>query len=61
MRKSTNRDNDSPSRQLARYIKTVTNQYVEQLDINLVYRNDRFLRGGDHTPLVKMDSQPFVL
>jgi Zn-dependent M28 family amino/carboxypeptidase len=50
MRKATNRDNDSPSRQLARYIKTVTNQYVDQLDINLVYRNDRFLRGGDHTP-----------
>ncbi len=50
MRKATNRDNDSPSRQLARYIKTATNQYVEQLDINLVYRNDRFLRGGDHTP-----------
>ena len=50
IRKSTNRDNDSPSRQLARYIKTVTNQYVEQLDIKLVYRNDRFLRGGDHTP-----------
>ena len=50
MRKSTNRDNDSPSRQFARYIKTVTNQYVAQLEINLVYRNDRFLRGGDHTP-----------
>ena len=50
MRKSTNRDNDSSSRQLARYIKTVTNQYVDQLDIKLVYRNDRFLRGGDHTP-----------
>lgn len=50
IRKSTNRDNDSPSRQLARYIKSVTNQYVEQLDIKLVYRNDRFLRGGDHTP-----------
>lgn len=50
LRKATNRDNDSPSRQLARYIKTVTNQYVAQLEINLVYRNDRFLRGGDHTP-----------
>lgn len=50
IRKATNRDNDSPSRQLARYIKSVTNQYVEQLDIQLVYRNDRFLRGGDHTP-----------
>ena len=50
MRKLTNRDNDSPSRLLARYIKTVTDQYVAQLEINLVYRNDRFLRGGDHTP-----------
>lgn len=50
MRKLTNRDNDSPSRLLARYIKTVTEQYVEQLEVNLVYRNDRFLRGGDHTP-----------
>lgn len=50
IRKSTNRDNDSPSRQLARYIKMVTNQYVEQLDIKLIYRNDRFLRGGDHSP-----------
>ena len=53
MRKATNRDNDSPSRQLARYIKTVTNQYVDQLNINLVYRNDRFLRGGDHTPFMQ--------
>lgn len=50
VRKANNRENDSPSRQLARYIKTVTNQYVDHLDIKLVYRNDRFLRGGDHTP-----------
>ena len=50
IRKTTNKDNDSPSRQFARYIKTTTSQYVDQLNINLVYRNDRFLRGGDHTP-----------
>ncbi|MNQ70607.1 Bacterial leucyl aminopeptidase precursor [compost metagenome] len=50
MRKSINRDNDSPSRLLARYIKTTTEQYVDQLSVKLVYRNDRFLRGGDHTP-----------
>lgn len=50
IRKATNRDNDSPSRELARYIKTVTTEYVDQLEIDLVYRNDRFLRGGDHTP-----------
>jgi Peptidase family M28 len=53
IRKQINRDNDSPSRQLARYIKTTTNQYVDQLDIDLVYRNDRFLRGGDHTPFMQ--------
>ncbi len=53
IRKQINRDNDSPSRQLARYIKTITNQYVDQLDIDLVYRNDRFLRGGDHTPFMQ--------
>lgn len=50
MRLATNRDNDSPSRLLARYIKMVTEQYVDQLKVKLVYRNDRFLRGGDHTP-----------
>ncbi|MBF7091339.1 M20/M25/M40 family metallo-hydrolase [Flavobacterium sp. ALJ2] len=50
IRKTTNKDNDSSSRQFARYIKTTTSQYVDQLNINLVYRNDRFLRGGDHTP-----------
>ena len=50
MRKATSRDNDSPSRLLARYIKTVTELYVDQLTVKLVYRNDRFLRGGDHTP-----------
>ncbi|HSD07735.1 M28 family metallopeptidase [Flavobacterium sp.] len=50
MRKAINSDNDSPSRQLARYIKTATEQYVPQLEVELVYRNDRFLRGGDHTP-----------
>jgi Peptidase family M28 len=50
LRKSINRENDSPSRLLARYIKTTTSQYIDQLNINLVYRNDRFLRGGDHTP-----------
>jgi Peptidase family M28 len=53
IRKQINRDNDSPSRQLARYIKMTTNQYVDQLDIELVYRNDRFLRGGDHTPFMQ--------
>jgi hypothetical protein len=42
-------ENDSPSRQLARYTKEVAERYVEQLDVKLIYRRDRFLRGGDQT------------
>ncbi|NIF06067.1 M20/M25/M40 family metallo-hydrolase [Chryseobacterium sp. Tr-659] len=45
-------ENDSESRQLARYIKEVAEQYVKGLEVKLIYRNDRFLRGGDHTSFV---------
>lgn len=50
IRQSTSAENDSPSRQLARYIKEIGERYVDQLEVKLIYRNDRFLRGGDHTP-----------
>jgi len=53
IRRYTNGENDSKSRQLARYIKETGERYVDQLDIKLVYRNDRFLRGGDHTPFAR--------
>lgn len=43
-------ENDSESRQIARYIKEVSERYVDNLFIKLIYRNDRFGRGGDHTP-----------
>lgn len=46
-------ENDSPSRELARYIKEVGERYVSQLDIKMIYRRDRFLRGGDHTPFLQ--------
>jgi hypothetical protein len=46
-------ENDGKSRQLARYVKETGERYVDNLDITLVYRNDRFLRGGDHTPYVE--------
>ena len=46
-------ENDSKSRQLARYVKETGERYVDNLDIKLIYRNDRFLRGGDHTPFVE--------
>jgi hypothetical protein len=43
-------ENDSPSRELARYIRTVATQYLGQsFKPMLVFRQDRYLRGGDHT------------
>jgi Peptidase family M28 len=45
-------ENDGKSRQLARYVKEVAERYVPNLEVVLIYRNDRFLRGGDHTPFV---------
>jgi len=50
LRKYTSGENDSKTRQLARYIKETGERYVDQLDVTLIFRNDRFGRGGDHTP-----------
>jgi hypothetical protein len=41
---------DGPSRQLARYVASITDQYVKNLDAMMIYRLDRFGRGGHHTP-----------
>jgi len=41
---------DSASRNLARYIKRAGEQYVSNLDLMMVYRLDRFGRGGHHRP-----------
>jgi Peptidase family M28 len=41
---------DSSSRQLARYMKQMAERYQPGFRINLVFRHDRFGRGGDHSP-----------
>ncbi len=41
---------DGPSRQLARYIDAQTRQYAANLNPMMVYRLDRFGRGGHHRP-----------
>jgi hypothetical protein len=46
-------ENDGKARQLARYVKEIGERYVDNLQVVMVYRNDRFLRGGDHTPYVE--------
>jgi len=42
-------ENDSPARQLARYMATIAAWHDTIVKPALIYRNDRFLRGGDHT------------
>jgi len=49
-RRFTGGEVDSPSRNLARYVKAQGDQYLTNLDIMMVYRLDRFGRGGHHRP-----------
>ena len=43
-------ENDGPSRNLARAALDIAGRYVPAFGVKLVYRLDRFLRGGDHEP-----------
>jgi peptidase M28-like protein len=52
-RRSVGGENDSASRQLARFIKETTEQFVPQMNAMLVYRRDRYGRGGDHIPFLE--------
>jgi hypothetical protein len=45
---------DTPSRQLARYIDIVADRYHPNLDVEIIYRLDRYGRGGHHTPFFNL-------
>ncbi len=40
-------ENDSPSRELSRFVAEVTPVYVPGFSVRQIFRDDRFLRGGD--------------
>ncbi|WP_051275426.1 M28 family metallopeptidase [Aestuariibacter salexigens] len=50
LRRFTGGEVDSPSRNLARYIDWMADRYIENLDTMVIYRLDRFRRGGHHRP-----------
>jgi hypothetical protein len=52
-RRSVGGENDSASRQLARFIKEAGARYVPGFEVMMVYRRDRYLRGGDHIPFLE--------
>jgi hypothetical protein len=41
-------ENDSPSRELARFAQEIGDRYQSDFHGDLIFRADRFLRGGDH-------------
>lgn len=52
-RRSVGGENDSPSRQLARFIKENGERYVPTMKVWMIYRRDRYGRGGDHQPFLE--------
>jgi Zn-dependent M28 family amino/carboxypeptidase len=42
-------ENDSASRNVARYVKAISERYLPNWTVELIYRLDRFGRGGDHS------------
>jgi len=51
-RLGTGGENDSAARELARAMIEAAKRYVPEMSVKLVYRRDRYLRGGDHIPFL---------
>jgi hypothetical protein len=45
-------ETESVSRQLARYVKEVAENSATRMKVEIIYRRDRFGRGGDHIPFL---------
>ena len=52
-------ENDSPSRELARFVGDVVPEYVDGFRVRKIWRADRFLRGGDQESF-QADGYPAV-
>jgi hypothetical protein len=48
----TGGENDLPTRQLGRAIEDAARTYVKDLRVDVIWRRDRYLRGGDHFPFL---------
>ena len=50
IRRFTGGEVDSPSRNIGRLVDRLADQYIPNLDVMMIYRLDRFGRGGHHRP-----------
>ena len=48
----TGGENDLPTRQLARFVKERAERHVPGMKVDVIWRRDRYLRGGDHFPFL---------
>ncbi|KAI0315917.1 Zn-dependent exopeptidase [Amylostereum chailletii] len=46
-------ENDSPARELSRFVQEVASNTFTDMSVRVIYRLDRFLRGGDHKPFLQ--------
>jgi hypothetical protein len=52
LRRTMGSENDSPARQLARFVKEQAERAVPKMNVWIIYRRDRFLRASDHVPFL---------
>ncbi|WP_151485153.1 M28 family metallopeptidase [Streptomyces albicerus] len=52
-RRSVGGENDSPSRQLARFVRDTADNSATGMHVRVIYRRDRYRRGGDHIPFLE--------
>src|SRR5258705_869833 len=53
VRRGVGGENDSATRHVARLMREVGERYVRGMSVMMVYRRDRYLRGGDHIPFLE--------
>ncbi|ALG13445.1 M20/M25/M40 family metallo-hydrolase [Kibdelosporangium phytohabitans] len=53
IRRSVGGENDSSSRQLSRFARSVAVNDATGMNVRVIYRRDRYLRGGDHIPFLE--------
>lgn len=53
IRQSVGGENDSPARQLARFVSNVADNNSTSMRVRVIYRRDRYLRGGDQIPFLQ--------
>ncbi|MFJ8608182.1 M20/M25/M40 family metallo-hydrolase [Streptomyces sp. NPDC093675] len=53
IRRSIGGENDSATRQLSRFVRDVADNDVTGMHVRVIYRRDRYLRGGDHIPFLE--------